>query len=99
MAELGIQNRPLLDPGPVESIVEINKELLDSSNHSVVTFKGKNRLNIAKSIEAGISVGRDEGIPISKVRVSRTKGDNVRNNGAISKIICERKGILKILRV
>ncbi|MBA0845925.1 hypothetical protein Goarm_023102 [Gossypium armourianum] len=81
--------------GPIESIVVINKEILDYRSHSTVIFKENRDFKNVKSTKVGSSNGRGKGILISKGRGFRNKGDTVRSFGAINKIIRERGGCFK----
>ncbi|MBA0587274.1 hypothetical protein Gorai_000406 [Gossypium raimondii] len=59
---------------PVESIVELNNELLDSRRHSAITFEENVKLNNVNPIEVDILVGKGKGILVSKGRGSGIKG-------------------------
>ncbi|MBA0550618.1 hypothetical protein Golob_021553 [Gossypium lobatum] len=63
--------------GPIESIVVINKEILDYRSHSTIIFKENRDFKNVKSIKVGSSNGRGKGILISKGRGFRNKGDTV----------------------
>ncbi|MBA0676622.1 hypothetical protein Goari_018090 [Gossypium aridum] len=61
--------------GPIESIVVINKEILDYRSHSTVIFKENRDFKNVKSTKVGSSNGRGKGILISKGRGFRNKRD------------------------
>ncbi|MBA0792687.1 hypothetical protein Gohar_017163 [Gossypium harknessii] len=63
--------------GPIESIVVINKEILDYRSHSTVIFKENRYFKNVKSTKVGSSNRRGKGILISKGRGFRNKGDTV----------------------
>ncbi|MBA0729619.1 hypothetical protein Golax_022534, partial [Gossypium laxum] len=63
--------------GPIESIVVINKEILDYRSHSTVIFKENRDFKNIKSTKVGSSNGRGKGILILKGRCFRNKRDTV----------------------
>ncbi|MBA0675946.1 hypothetical protein Goari_017461 [Gossypium aridum] len=78
--------------GPVESMVKLDKDVLQSRRHSYVSFKESDVPKKIKPSGISDSVELGKGHSASKGRGSGEKGGVVRSNRVINKIIRDRGG-------